>query len=149
MNDLRELYQEMILDHGRNPRNARLPEAWNREGRGHNPLCGDRIHLRLEVGDDGRITSIGFDGSGCAISTASASAMTEVVQGKTVEEIHALFETFHDVVTGKAEPDPERLGKLVVFAGVAAYPMRVKCASLPWHTLEAALAGQDEAVRTE
>jgi len=158
MNELRELYQEMILDHGKNPRNFRYPEPSNRAGEGHNPLCGDRLSLRARVGADGTIEDIGFQGSGCAISTASASTMTEAVKGKSVEEVHQLFERFHEVVTGKGEADPEELGKLAVFAGVAAYPMRVKCASLCWHTLEAALsrgAGEDgsdassEKVKTE
>ncbi len=149
MNDLRELYQEMILDHGKNPRNFRFPDPSNRSGEGHNPLCGDRLSLRIQVNDEGRIEDIGFQGSGCAISTASASTMTEVVKGKTLEEVHRLFKSFHEVVTGKAEADPEVLGKLTVFAGVSAYPMRVKCASLCWHTLEAALARSDDAAKTE
>ena len=152
MSDLRELYQEMILDHGKNPRNFRFPDPSNRAAEGHNPLCGDRLSLRVQVGEDGKVEDIGFQGSGCAISTASASTMTEVVKGKTVEEVHQIFEQFHEVVTGKQEPDPLVLGKLAVFAGVAAYPMRVKCASLCWHTLEAALNKSTEsgdAVKTE
>ncbi|MDF1565545.1 MAG: SUF system NifU family Fe-S cluster assembly protein [Deltaproteobacteria bacterium] len=149
MSDLRELYQEMILDHGKNPRNFGFPDPSNRSADGHNPLCGDRLTLKARVDDEGRIEDIGFQGSGCAISTASASTMTEVVKGKTVEEAHALFEQFHDVVLGKIEADPVALGKLAVFAGVAAYPMRVKCASLCWHTLEAALGESDQQVKTE
>ena len=149
MSDLRELYQEMILDHGKNPRNFRFPEDANRRGEGHNPLCGDRLALEVRVSEAGTIEDIGFQGQGCAISTASASTMTEVVKGMSVDEAHTLFERFHDLVTGKAEADPATFGKLAVFAGVAAYPMRVKCASLCWHTLEAALAQTADAVKTE
>lgn len=145
MSDLRELYQEVILDHCRHPRNQTLPEDSNHKAQGHNPLCGDELALELRV-DGGVISAIGFHASGCAIFTASASTMSEVVKGKSVEEANALFKGFHDLVTGKSEaPDLEQLGKLAVFSGVSQYPMRVKCASLAWHTLRAALEGAGEA----
>lgn len=147
--DLRDLYQELILDHGRRPRNFKFPEPSNRTGEGYNPLCGDRLTLKLRLAGDGVIEDAGFQGQGCAISTASASTMTEAVKGKTVEEVHALFTKFHDMVTGKSEPDFDALDKLAVFAGVAEFPARVKCASLAWHTLEAALAGDGASVTTE
>ena len=141
MSDLRELYQEMILDHGRNPRNRGFPDGCNCSANGHNPLCGDRLTLKLKFEGD-RIVAIGFEGQGCAISTASVSTMTEVVKGKTKSEVAEIFNAFHGMVTGQGEPDPERLpGKLRVFSGVKEFPMRVKCASLAWHTLQAALDG--------
>lgn len=148
MSDLRDLYQEMILDHGRHPRNFRFPENANREAEGYNPLCGDRLTLKLVVDGD-RVVDAGFQGAGCAISTAAASTMTEVIKGKTKPEIDALFHDFHELVTGKREADPNELGKLAVFGGVAEFPMRVKCATLAWHTLRAALEGQDERATTE
>ncbi|RMD79503.1 MAG: SUF system NifU family Fe-S cluster assembly protein [Gammaproteobacteria bacterium] len=145
MSELRELYQEVIFDHNRHPRNyGPLPGA-NREAQGHNPLCGDRITLRLLVDPEGVIREARFEGSGCAISTASASLMTEALKGRRVEEAEALFRRFHALVTGEAgegrgEEGPP-LGKLEVLAGVRAFPSRVKCATLAWHTLEAALRG--------
>ena len=148
MSELRELYQEMILDHGKHPRNFRFPENANREADGYNPLCGDKLTLKLVVEND-RIVDVGFQGAGCAISTASASTMTEVIKGKTLGEVDALFHGFHELVTGKLGPDPETLGKLAVFGGVSDFPMRVKCATLAWHTLRAALAGKDQPVSTE
>jgi nitrogen fixation NifU-like protein len=148
--DLRELYQEVILDHSKKPRNKReLPGA--RHAEGFNPLCGDRATVFVDV-QDGAVKDASFVGSGCSISTASASMMTEAIKGKTPAEAEALFERFHALVT--APPDqagrehPE-LGKLAVFAGVSEFPVRVKCASLPWHTMKAALAGADETVSTE
>ena len=141
--DARELYQDIILDHGRHPRNFRaLPHATNL-AHGHNPLCGDRVTVYLEL-DGGRIKDVSFDGRGCAISTASASLMTEVLKGKTLAEAAALFKGFHAEVTGKTVPalpnalaeDMERLAPL---EGVRAYPTRVKCATLAWHAFEAAL----------
>jgi nitrogen fixation NifU-like protein len=152
VSDLRELYQDMILDHTRRPRNfGPLPEA-NRRAEGHNPLCGDRatVFVRLE-GD--KVTDVRFQGAGCSISTASASMMTESVKGKTRAEVEALFDRFHRLITGDpsraaANAAPE-LGKLAVFSGVCEFPVRVKCASLAWHTLKAALAGQDKPVSTE
>ncbi len=146
--ELRELYQEFILDHGRNPRNFKVPECSNHSGEGYNPLCGDQISLKVDV-DDGKIRDIGFQGSGCAISTAAASTMTEAVKGKSVEEVKALFERFHALVTGGGEADFDSLGKLAVFGGVAEFPMRVKCATLAWHTLQHALEGKDDAATTE
>lgn len=150
MSELRELYQEVILDHGRRPRNFKFPEGANHSGEGFNPLCGDRLTLKLElVGDV--IVDIGFQGSGCAISTAAASTMTEAVKGKTVTEARDLFEIYHAMVTGESEgePDLDKLDKLAVFAGVAEFPMRVKCATLAWHTLQAAIAGGETPVTTE
>lgn len=146
--DARELYQELILDHGRRPRNFRVPDGANRSAEGKNPLCGDHVEIRAVV-EDGVVKDIGFQGSGCAISTAAASTMTEVVKGKKREEIEALFRDFHDVVTGHSAPDMDALGKLAAFAGVSEFPMRVKCATLAWHTLQAALDGKGGAVTTE
>lgn len=148
--DLRDLYQEVILDHGKRPRNFSTLEGPRvREAEGYNPLCGDQITLYVEVEGD-RITNAAFQGSGCAISTASASMMTASVKGKTRAEAERLFESFHGLVTGEGEPDEEALGKLAVFGGVVEFPMRVKCASLPWHTLHAALEGKSgEPISTE
>jgi nitrogen fixation NifU-like protein len=150
MNDaLRELYQEEILDHTKNPRNYRVPEGASLQAKGYNPLCGDRFTLYADV-EGGVIKSIGFQGAGCAISAASASMMTEALKGKTEAEAEELFSAFHAVVTGKSRaPDDEELRKLAVFAGVRDYPVRVKCATLAWHTLKAALARQEEAVSAE
>jgi nitrogen fixation NifU-like protein len=146
--DMRDLYQEIILDHGRRPRNFGPLGGANRSAEGKNPLCGDHVVVRLVYEDD-RVKSVGFEGSGCAISTAAASTMTEAVKGKTREEVDELFRVFHDVVTGKTAPDPDALGKLAAFAGLSEFPMRVKCATLAWHTLEAALDGAGNAVTTE
>ena len=146
MSDLRDLYQEVILDHNRVPRNfGKLPNA-NREAEGHNPLCGDRVRVSLHVEGD-RIEGIAFQGSGCAISTASASLMTEALKGRTVEEARRLFQGFHDLLT--AGGDADGLGKLAVFAGVREYPIRIKCATLAWHAVQAALDQQDHPVSTE
>jgi nitrogen fixation NifU-like protein len=149
MQDLRDLYQEVILDHSKRPRNFRdLPDASNK-AKGHNPLCGDKLDIFVKV-EDGVITDVSFQGAGCAISTASASMMTESLKGKTEEEVNDLFEHFHNVVTGKQrEGEAEKLGKLAVFAGVQEFPVRVKCATLAWHTLHAALENEGEAVTTE
>jgi nitrogen fixation NifU-like protein len=136
--DPRELYQELILDHGRHPRNFRFPEGSNRSAEGKNPLCGDHVVIKARV-ENGVIKEIGFQGSGCAISTAAASTMTEVVKGKARGEIDALFHDFHELVTGKSAGDADSLGKLAAFSGLSEFPMRVKCATLAWHTLEAAL----------
>ncbi|HBL25435.1 MAG TPA: SUF system NifU family Fe-S cluster assembly protein [Acidobacteria bacterium] len=145
--ELRDLYQEIILDHNRRPRNfGALPGA-NRHAEGHNPLCGDRIQVHLHV-DGGRVQGISFEGAGCAISTASASLMTEALRGKTVDEAHALFHGFHELVT-RGGGDPADLGKLAVFTGVREFPIRVKCATLAWHTLEAALEQKDQPISTE
>jgi nitrogen fixation NifU-like protein len=148
MSDLRELYQEYVLDHGRRPRNFRYPEGATHTAEGYNPLCGDRLTVKLVVEGD-RILDLGFQGAGCAISTASASTMTEAVKGKTLREAHTLFEAFLQMVKGEGDPDLDRLDTLAVFAGVAEFPMRVKCATLAWHTLQSALEGHGEAVTTE
>ncbi len=151
MNDLRDLYQEVILDHNRHPRNFGALEDANRDADGFNPLCGDKIRVHLIVEDE-RIVDIRFEGSGCAISTASASVMTEMLKGKTIDEAHALFEAFHDLVTGEDAAGTGHeadLGKLAVFAGVSEFPVRVKCATLCWHTTQAALNEQSSAVSTE
>jgi nitrogen fixation NifU-like protein len=150
MSELSELYQEVILDHNKRPRNFQVLEGANRSAEGYNPLCGDQItvYLRLE---GNIIQDISFQGSGCAISKASASMMTASLKGKTREEAEELFRSFHDLVTGDrhAEQDPAALGKLTVFSGVSEFPMRVKCASLAWHTLRAALEGGQQTVSTE
>ncbi|HEY6552034.1 MAG TPA: SUF system NifU family Fe-S cluster assembly protein [Vicinamibacteria bacterium] len=150
MSDLRDLYQEVILDHNRTPRNFGKLENANREAEGHNPLCGDRVRVSLHVEDD-RIEGIAFQGSGCAISTASASLMTEALKGRTVEEARRLFHGFHDLLTAGGNADD--LGKLAVFSGVREYPIRIKCATLAWHAFQAALdqplAGKDHPVSTE
>lgn len=146
MSDARELYQEMILDHGRHPRNFRFPEGANHSADGHNPLCGDRLTVKLVLEGD-VVRDIGFQGAGCAISTAAASTMTEAVKGKSRAEVERLSEAFRALVTGKEAT--ELPPKLRVFAGVAEFPMRVKCATLAWHTLEAALHEQSAAVTTE
>ena len=150
MDQLRELYQEVILDHNKRPRNFGPLEEATCDLEGYNPLCGDRFTIHLKLDGD-RIVDIRFEGSGCAISTASASVMTETLKGKTIEEARALFEKFHDLVTGQAdgEVDLATLGKLAVFAGVSEFPMRVKCATLSWHTTQAALADSSEPVTTE
>jgi nitrogen fixation NifU-like protein len=146
MQELRELYQSVILDHNKKPRNFARPERANREAHGHNPLCGDKLEVFAEV-DEGVLREVGFEGSGCAISKASASLMTEAVKGKTLAEIERIFEGFHRVVTSDASTpvDVSGLGKLEVFAGVREFPMRVKCATLAWHTLRAALGGDENA----
>ena len=147
MSDLTDLYQEVILDHNRKPRNfGPLPGA-NRIAKGDNPLCGDQLQVQLRV-QEGRIVGVAFEGHGCAISTASASLMTEAVKGKSVEEAEALFTKVHELLTGDGLPD-EELGKLQALVGVREYPMRVKCATLSWHTLHTALADPGGTVSTE
>ena len=150
MSDLRELYQEVILDHSKHPRNFRAIKGAHRKAEGYNPLCGDRLSLYLQLEGD-VIKDIGFEGSGCAISKASASMMTAGVKGKTQAEAQKLFEKFHAMVTGKPDEavKTEGLGKLEVFAGVREFPARVKCATLAWHTLKAALEGSQQVVSTE
>ncbi len=151
MSDLRDLYQEVILDHNKKPRNFGELEDADHYAEGNNPLCGDQLRLYIKMERD-RVDQIRFQGFGCAISTASASLMTEVVSGKTLQEIQTLYESFHELLTGDpsvvAEAGPE-LGKLAVFSGVREFPVRVKCATLAWHTLQAALTDQQEAVTTE
>jgi len=148
---LRDLYQATILDHNKKPRNFRVIEDADRRADGHNPLCGDKLTVYLVLDEDGRVRDVSFQGSGCAISTASASLMTELVKGRTLEEIEAEFEQFHDLVTSPSDTpvDASKLGKLAVFSGVREYPMRVKCATLAWHTLRAAIHARDEVARTE
>jgi nitrogen fixation protein NifU and related proteins len=149
MSELRELYQSVILDHNRRPRNFGVPEGANRHAEGKNPLCGDHlsVHVRLE---DGVIEDVGFEGQGCAISKASASLMTEALRGRSAADAEKIYQAFHDLVTSdpRSEPRAEGLGKLAVFGGVREFPMRVKCATLCWHTLRSALADGGE-VSTE
>ncbi len=147
--DLRDLYQEVIFDHNRNPRNFHVMEAADRKVEGFNPLCGDRLTLFLKMDGD-KIIDASFQGSGCAISTASVSLMTEIVKGKTEAEAEALFTQFHEMTTGKEEEiNLEAIGKLAVLAGVREYPARVKCATLAWHTLDAALKNEQDSISTE
>ena len=150
MSDLRELYQELIIDHSKRPRNFKVLETANRTLEGYNPLCGDKITVFVELEHD-RVKGVSFQGSGCAISTASASVMTESVKGKTLAEAEALFDVFHQMVMGKppAAGNAPELGKLAVFSGVSEFPARVKCATLAWHTLHAALQGKADTVSTE
>lgn len=148
--DLRDLYQQVIVDHSKRPRNFRVVPDANRTVEGTNPLCGDKITIFLRIEGD-VVKDLSFQGSGCAISTASASLLTEALKGKTLGEAEALFESFHDLVTG-LEPEhtaPDTLGKLAAFSGVCDYPTRVKCATLAWHTLRAALKGEQKPVSTE
>lgn len=148
MTDLRDLYQEVILDHGRRPRNFGPLAGANRHAEGFNPLCGDRLTLHLKV-EDGVIREARFEGSGCAISTASASLMTEALKGRSEAEAVAMFGAFHDMLTGPEGAGTAPLGKLEVLAGVREFPTRVKCATLAWHTLDAALHRSDTPVSTE
>ncbi len=150
MSDLRELYQELILDHTKRPRNFGRLETANCQADGYNPLCGDKVTVFLNVEND-VVNDIRFQGSGCAISTASASLMTESLKGKTVADAKTLFARFHELLTGKSDqlPDIEALGKLAVFSGVKEFPIRVKCATLAWHTMNAALSHQQQPVSTE
>ena len=146
--DLRDLYQEVIIDHSKRPRNFRELGRPAHKAEGYNPLCGDEVTVYVDVEND-IVKDVTFKGSGCAISTASASVMTEAMKGKSRAEAEQLFQTFHDLVTGKADADPDNVGKLAVFAGVSEFPTRVKCAVLCWHTLRAALEGKEDAVTTE
>ena len=144
MSDLRELYQQVILDHNKAPRNFRAIEPCEHEADGYNPLCGDKVHIYVTL-DGETIADVAFQGEGCAISKASASMMTDALKGKTIEEAKALFDEFQAMITcGLPAP-----GKLAVFAGVREFPMRVKCATLAWHTMKAALEGTQEAATTE
>ena len=152
MNELRDLYEEVILDHSRRPRNfGALPDASHR-AQGHNPLCGDKVTVFLAL-RDGRVADVRFEGSGCAISTASASLMTEAIKGKTEAELRRMFDLFHTGMTAPDETEAAEalaaLGKLAAFTGVREFPIRIKCATLPWHTLVAALDRADAPVKTE
>lgn len=147
LDDLRELYQEVILDHGRNPRNYGKPDEANHRADGHNPLCGDSISVYLHVDGEGVVRNAAFDGRGCAISQASASLMTEIVAGKTLEQVDALFRNFHEMCTSDAGAETDEgladeIDRLRVLSGVRQYPIRVKCATLAWHTMNAALRGE-------
>lgn len=150
MADLSELYQQVILDHNKKPRNFRVIEGADREQEGYNPLCGDQLVLYLKLNGE-VIEDVGFQGSGCAISKASASMMTTAIKGKTKAEVEALFNEFHRMVKGELDPESEEnhLGRLKILSGVREFPARVKCASLSWHTLHAALNNQNEPVSTE
>ena len=151
MNDLRELYQAVILDHNRSPRNYCVLDEYNRDAMGVNPLCGDDVHIYLYVNEHGIIEQVSFQGRGCAISTASASIMTETLRGRSVDEANRYFQAFCALATGeKEELDQDLdLGKLEVLNGVREYPARVKCATLAWHTLQAALRGDETPIKTE
>lgn len=151
LEELRELYQEIILDHGRSPRNFRRPEHVSCQAHGHNPMCGDALEVFLVLDDQGVIQDVAFEGQGCAISIASASLMTETLKGRTVEEAVHLFEEFHrmctdaDYVAGSNDDGDDALDRLQVLAGVRDFPIRVKCATLAWHTMNAALSGGQQA----
>ena len=150
MSDLSDLYQELILDHNKRPRNWGTLEGANREAKGHNPLCGDRLIVFLKLAND-RIEDIRFEGSGCAISKASASLMTEAVKGRTIPEVNGIFQRFQAMITSPLDqPSGDAsLGKLMVLGGVREFPVRIKCASLPWHTLKAAIAASPTVAVTE
>jgi len=148
MFDIKDLYQEVIVDHNRSPRNFGKLDDADKTLEGFNPLCGDKLTLYLKT-DGNTIDDISFDGSGCAISVASASLMTDAMKGKTLQEADDLFNDFHDLITTDKEADLEELGKLAALAGVKAYPARVKCASLCWHTLHSVIEGSDTPVKTE
>lgn len=147
MSSLNDLYQETIIDHSKRPRNKGALERPTHSAEGYNPLCGDRVTVQLKI-ENGRVAAVGFQGVGCAISTASASLMTDAIKGKTAEEAERTFEKFHSLLTEERPPTAD-LGKLAVFSGVREYPMRVKCATLAWHTLRAALRGEHQPVSTE
>ncbi|WP_026987133.1 Fe-S cluster assembly sulfur transfer protein SufU [Fodinicurvata fenggangensis] len=151
LDELRDLYQEVILDHGKNPRNFRHPEDANRTAHGFNPMCGDTLFVYLKVDEKGVIQDCSFMGKGCAISTASASLMTEILKGKKEDEARTLFERFHQLCTedpSAEESEDDDMERLEVLSGVREFPVRVKCATLAWHTMSAALDGQEE-VTTE
>lgn len=154
MSELRDLYQELIIDHSKKPRNFRVIDDATRKADGFNPLCGDKLRLYLKIDDEGIIRDAAFKGAGCAISTASASIMTSMLKNQTVDQARNLFQTFHQLVTNPPDDlDPARagigLGKMAVFAGVNEFPARVKCATLAWHTMKNALDKADVAAQTE
>lgn len=149
MSDLREIYQQLILDHNKNPRNFRSIKQAHRTAEGNNPLCGDKVTLYITLNGD-QISDIAFQGSGCAISKASASLMTDALKGKTIQEADTLFQNFQNMVTNNQSTDPsETLGKLAVFSGIRQYPTRIKCATLPWHAAHAALHNHQDTITTE
>ena len=152
--NLKELYQEIILDHGKNPRNLRSIEGFNKDAKGHNPLCGDKVHIYLKLNDKKKIEDISFEGSGCAISMASASIMTDLFKGKEEKEVKEIVDDFLDMIKEKPELSTRKLKedektKLMCLSGVKQYPMRVKCATLSWHTLTSAMDNNKEEVNTE
>jgi len=150
MFSLGDLYQQVIIDHTKSPRNFGKLEPCSHDAEGYNPLCGDQLHVYLQI-DDGMIKDVKFEGQGCSISTASASLMTEKLKGKSVREFEHLFEAFHEMATAdmSEKPDEETLGKLAVLAGVKEFPSRIKCATLCWHTLKSAIEHSDKAAKTE
>ncbi|MGA3211418.1 MAG: Fe-S cluster assembly sulfur transfer protein SufU [Terriglobales bacterium] len=148
MADLRDLYQELILEHSKHPRNYHALPGASRKVEGFNPLCGDHFTVYLKLDGD-TLTDISFEGAGCAISKSSASVMTQALKGKNKQEAEELFNKFHDLVTGKSQATTEDLGKLAAFSGVSEFPVRVKCAILAWHAVHEALSGKEEAVTTE
>ena len=152
--NLKELYQEIILDHGKNPRNLRSIEGFNKDAKGHNPLCGDKVHIYLKLNDKKKIEDISFEGSGCAISMASASIMTDLFKGKDEKEVKEIIDDFLDMIKEKPELSTNKLKedektKLMCLSGVKKYPMRVKCATLSWHTLTSAMNNNKEDINTE
>jgi nitrogen fixation NifU-like protein len=146
--ELADLYRDVIIDHNRTPRNFRKIPPPCREAEGHNPLCGDKLHVYVRLDDEGCVEDLSFEGSGCAISVASASLMTEALKGRSSTEAQDLYERVHGMLTGRREADPTEMGKLAALAGVREYPPRVKCASLCWHTVHSAM-GEGETVTTE
>ena len=148
MSDLRELYQQVILDHNKSPRNFRAIEPCEHEADGFNPLCGDKVHIYVKLEGD-RIADVSFQGEGCAISTAAASMMTQAIKGKTVAEAQAIFDVYQHMVMGEGNEHIASIGKLAIFEGVREFPMRVKCATLAWHTFKAALEDSGDPATTE
>ena len=152
--NLKELYQEIILDHGKNPRNLRRTENFNKDAKGHNPLCGDKVHVYLKLNENKKVEDISFEGQGCAISMASASIMTDLVKGKEEHEVKEIVNDFLDMIKEKDELNNNILHeddktKLMCLSGVKQYPMRVKCATLSWHTLTSAINNSQEEINTE
>ena len=152
--NLKELYQEIILEHGKNPRNLRKTENFNKDARGHNPLCGDKVHVYLKLDENKKVVDISFEGEGCAISMASASIMTDLVRGKKEKEVKEIVEDFLEMIKEKSQLDNKNLKedektKLMCLSGVKQYPMRVKCATLSWHTLTSAIDNSQEEINTE
>tara|TARA_Y100001970_G_scaffold277428_1_gene381584 strand:+ start:3828 stop:4298 length:471 start_codon:yes stop_codon:yes gene_type:complete len=152
--DLKELYQEIILDHGKNPRNLRKGENFNKDAKGHNPLCGDKVHIYLKLNENKKIEDISFEGEGCAISMASASIMTGLIKGKEEPQVKEIVKDFLDMIREKPELSSKNLQedektKLMCLSGVKQYPMRVKCATLSWHTLTSAMENKKEDVNVE